>query len=83
MSKTDEASDLKFGKQLGFTKPRHKITPRTKVGVALGWGSPKFGGSPLIFVQRLRLVTSCRFCWGLPRPIMKSHPEEKVDVVVG
>jgi len=36
MSVTDETSDLKFGVQLGFTKAHHKITPRGKVGVALG-----------------------------------------------
>ena len=36
MSVTDEASDFKFGRQLGFTKTHHKITPRGKVGVALG-----------------------------------------------
>jgi len=38
-----EGSDFKFGTQLGFAKARHKITPREKVGAALGWGSsPKF-----------------------------------------
>jgi len=31
-----EDSDFKFGMQLGFVKARHKITPRGKVGVALG-----------------------------------------------
>jgi len=30
------ASDFKFGTQLGFAKPHHKITPRGKVGVAFG-----------------------------------------------
>jgi len=30
-----EASDFKFGMQLGFAKAHHKITPR-EVGVALG-----------------------------------------------
>jgi len=32
---THEASDFKFGMQLGFTKAHHKITPREKVGMAL------------------------------------------------
>jgi len=41
-----EASDFKFGTQLGFARAHHKITPRGKVGVALGKGSsPKFWGS--------------------------------------
>jgi len=35
ISATAEASDFKFGVQLGFAKPHHKITPRGKVGVAL------------------------------------------------
>jgi len=36
ISATAEASDFKFGMQLGFAKAHHKITPRQKVGVALG-----------------------------------------------
>ena len=31
-----EASDFKFGTQLGVAKTHHKTTPRGKVGVALG-----------------------------------------------
>jgi len=31
-----EASHFKFGMQLGFAKVHHKITPRGKMGVALG-----------------------------------------------
>jgi len=31
-----EASDFKFGTQLGFAKVHHEITPRRKVGVDLG-----------------------------------------------
>ena len=30
-----EASDFKFGMQLGFAKAHHKITPRGKMGLAL------------------------------------------------
>jgi len=33
---TAEASDFKFGTLIGFAKAHHKITPRGKVGVALG-----------------------------------------------
>jgi len=36
ISATSEASDFKFGTQLGFAKAHHKITPRGKLGVALG-----------------------------------------------
>jgi len=39
ISATAEASDFKFGTQLGFAKSHHKITPREKVGVALGYES--------------------------------------------
>jgi len=31
-----EASEFKFGMQLGFAKAHRKVTPRGKVGVALG-----------------------------------------------
>jgi len=31
-----EASDFKFGAQLGFAEAHHKTTPKGKVGVALG-----------------------------------------------
>jgi len=33
---TAEASDFKFGMQIGFAKVHHKIARRRKVGVALG-----------------------------------------------
>jgi len=36
ISATAEASDFKFGVQLWFAKAHHEITPRGKVGVALG-----------------------------------------------
>jgi len=41
-----EASDFKFGTQLGFAKAHYQITPRGKSGYGLGLGElPKFGGS--------------------------------------
>ena len=75
ISATAEASDFKFGKPLRFTKARHKIPKRRKVGMALGYGSStKFWSPPLIFLQRLKLATSNLVCsLGLPRPIIKSH----------
>jgi len=36
ISATAKAGDFKFGVPLGFAKGHHKITPRVKVGVALG-----------------------------------------------
>jgi len=36
ISVTDEASDFKFGMQLGFAKIHHQIPLKEKVGVALG-----------------------------------------------
>jgi len=42
-----EASDFKFGTQLGFAKAHHKITPRRKSGDGLGLGElPKIFGFP-------------------------------------
>jgi len=42
-----EASDFKFGTQLGFAKVRHKTTSRGIVGVALGKGSYQIFGVSL------------------------------------
>ena len=55
------------------------------MGVALGYGSsPKFGGYPKILLQRLGLATlNLARSWNLPRPIIKSQAEERVDVVLG
>jgi len=80
-----EASDIKFGTQLGFAKAHHKITPRRKVAVTLGYGSsPKFWGSPIIFLQWLGLATSnLARSWGLPRPTIKSHAEEWEGMALG
>jgi len=58
VSATVEASNFKFGMQLKFAKPIIKSHPKVKVGVALRYdSSPKFGGSPMIFLQRLGLET--------------------------
>jgi len=53
--------------------------------VALGYGSsPKFGASPLLFLQRLKLATSnLVHSLSLPRPIIKLHPEQKVATALG
>jgi len=73
-----EASDFKFGTQLGFAKAHHIITPRGKRG-----GGQNFV-FPILFLQWLRLATSNLSCfWGLPRPIIKSHKKERVGVALG
>jgi len=36
ISATAKASEFKFGMQLGFAKGHHEITPRKKMGVAMG-----------------------------------------------
>jgi len=73
ISATAEASDFKFGTQLGFAKAYHKITPREKSGVALGYrGALQNFGVPY---NGWGLATSnLARSWGLPRPIIKSHP---------
>jgi len=85
ISATAEASDFKFGMQLGLPMPIIKSHPEEKVGVALGYGSSsKFWGSPIILLQRLGLATSnLACCWGLPRPIIKSHAEESLGIALG
>ena len=51
-----EASDFKFGTQLGFATAHHKITPS---GRGLGLGEhPNIWGSTLIFLQRPRCPLS-------------------------
>jgi len=74
-----EASDFKFGTQLGFAKADYKITPRGKSGSALGLLElPKILGFPIIFLQCLGLGTSNLVQnLGSPRPTIKPHPEEK------
>jgi len=80
-----ETIDFKFGMQLRFAKAHHQIPLKEKVDMALGCGSsPKFGASPLIFLQWMKLATSnLLHSLGLPSPILKSHPEEKVGVALG
>jgi len=43
----DEASDFKFGMQLGFAKTHHQIPLEEKVGVALARCAPRNLGLPL------------------------------------
>jgi len=67
-----EASDFKFGTQLGFANAYHKITPIGKSGCGY-WSSQKFWGSPIIFLATSKLACNC----GLPRLTIKPQPEEQ------
>jgi len=71
--------------QLRFAKAHHQIPLEEKVGVALSHeSSSKFGASPLIFLQRLKLATSnLVHSLSLPRPIIKITPKGKVGVALG
>ena len=54
-----EASDFKFGTELGFAKAYHKITPIGKSVHGLGLGKLRYiWGSPLILLQRPRCPLS-------------------------
>jgi len=79
ISATTEASDFKFGIELGFAKAHYKITQSEEK-----WVWPWARGFLLIFLKRMKIATS-GFAgrWVLPRPIKKSHSEEKVRVVMG
>ena len=83
ISATAEASEFKFGVQLGLAKPHQKIKPRGKSGRGPGLGElPEIGDFRLIFLQRLKLATSkLAGWWGLRRPIL-NPPEEKVGVAL-
>jgi len=50
-----EASDFKFGKQVGFAKAHKKSHQKTNADMALGQGAPQCLGFPLIFLQWLKL----------------------------
>jgi len=75
ISAAAESSKIK----IGIAKAHNKIPHRRKSGRGPGLQElPKIWGSPLIFVQRLKLATSNLACsWDLPRPTIKPHPEEK------
>ena len=83
ISVTAGARNFTFGTQLGFANAHHKSTPR---GKKLGWMREflKILSFPVIFLQRLGLASlNLARSWGLPRPIIKSHSEERVGVALG
>ena len=84
ISATAEASEFKFGMQLEFATHHRKKVKKRKSGRASGLGELfQFGGYPLIFLRRLKIATSkLAGWWGLPKPIIKSQPEEKKGVAL-
>ena len=57
ISATVEASDFKFGTQLGFGTSLPTTTFRTKIVGGLGQGSNRKNWDPYLFVQLLKLAT--------------------------
>ena len=85
ISATAEASDFKFGEQLEFANSHHKITPRGKSGGALGLGELlKMLRFPYNISVMAGVATSNLACsWGFPRPMIKSHADERVGMALG
>ena len=84
ISATAEASDFKFGMQIGFAKGHHKITPRGKSGCGPVLGKlPKILGFPFNISARA-VASDFKFGTrlGFAKPIIKSPPE-KVVVALG
>jgi len=68
-----------------FTKDHHKIAPRRKDGRVPGLRKlPKILGISFN-ISATAEASDFKFGMqvGFPRPIMKSHPEEKVGVALG
>ena len=83
ISATAEASDFKFGAQLGFAKVHHKITPTGKVGAASG-GAPQYFG---VSYNNSATDGASDFKYGAQlgsgKPVIKSYAEENVGVNLG
>jgi len=78
------ASDVKFCLPLGFAKAIIKSHPEEKGGMDLDYGnSQKFGDSPSIFTQWLKLATSNLVHLGFSKPYHKITSIGKVDLALG
>ena len=71
-----ETNDFKFGKQLGFSKAHHNITPRRISG-----GGPRLKKLPKIWKFPLNIYAMAEASdfkfgtqLGFARPIIKLHP---------
>ena len=75
-----EASDFKFGTQLGFAKAHHKITPDRKKWVC-PWASEAAQNILVtlqLFTQWLKLGTlNLAYSLSLPTSTIKPHAKEK------
>jgi len=70
-----KASDFKFGKQLGFAKAHHKITPREKK-----WEWPWARGAPKILLFHFNIYTMAKaidFKFGTQFGFAKAHYKKK------
>jgi len=71
------------GMQLWFSKsPSEKHTQKYSEHGPGPESASKFGFSSLTFLQWLKLATSLVHSLGLPGPIIRSHPKEKVDIAL-
>jgi len=62
----------------------HQIPVVEKVDVPWSRGAPQNFGLPYNISAMARVSTSnLAHDWGLPRPIIKSHAEERVGVALG
>jgi len=84
ISATAEASEFKFGLQLGFAKAHHKITPKGKSGRGTG-----LGNLPNIFWFPFNISATAEatdFKFGMQLEFAKAHhkitPRGKVCVVL-
>jgi len=81
---TAEASDFKFGTQLGFAKANHKITCRKKGGHGPGPGElPKILGFPFD-IYTMAETSDFKFCkhLGFAKAHNKSTPIGKVGMAL-
>jgi len=70
ISAMTEASDLKFGAQLGFAKDHHKVARRRKWGVALDWELAKIWSFPF---NIYRMAEASDFNFGTQLGFAKAH----------
>ena len=84
ISVIDEASDFKFGIQLGFAKFYHQITLDEKVDVALGRKLPKIWELPFN-ISATAEASNFKFCThlGVARAHHKTSPRGNVGVSFG
>jgi len=78
-------------RSFGFPRPIIKLHPEEKLAVALARGAPQNLGFSFnisattegIDFKIVLVTTIASGWWGLPRPIITSHPEEKEGVALG